>query len=290
MRILLTGATGFIGRRLLPLLRDHEVLSLTRDAVQLPVLPHGRALTGSLGEPDSYAGAVKDFKPDWCIHLAWEGLPDYSLPQSRANLDSGIRLFETLAENGIKRIVVAGSCWEYGPASGAVREDEAGRSLGVFPAAKHAQHTMLDAMARAMGFEQRWARVFFSYGAGQRAASLLPAAHASYAAGRAPDIRSPYVAQDFIHIDDVVEGLLAVTKADYGSGAFNLASGNPVSVAQLVNLVAAHFGQPAPYAQTKATSGFWADMAHTHQAIGWRARIGIEDGVKQVMTALDGSR
>lgn len=290
MRILLTGATGFIGRRLLPRLRDHEVLCLTRDAASLPPMPHARALPGSLAAPDSYAGAVKDFRPDWCIHLAWEGLPDYSIARSRENLDSGIRLFETLAQSGVRRIVVAGSCWEYGPASGAVREDEAGKGLGIFPAAKHAQHTLLDAMARAGDFEQRWARVFFSYGAGQRAASLLPAAHAAYAAGKAPDIRSPYVAQDFVHIDDVADGLLAVASAECGSGAFNLGSGEPVSVAKLVNLVAAYFGRPPPYAETAATSGFWADMTHTHQATGWRARTGIETGVKQVMTALDAAR
>jgi len=287
MRVFLTGATGFLGSRVLSQLQGHEILCLSRSSQNRSEVAHVRPLLGELAQPHKWKAEVERFAPQWCVHLAWEGLPDYSLPQCRANLDASIRLIETLVDVGAERIVMAGTCWEYGSASGAVKEDRPASGCGVFAATKHALRMVLESFARDRGIEYRWARIFFAYGPRQRAASLIPQCHAAYSHGGSPDVRHPGLTQDFIYVDDVAQGIAAITQADAGSGVFNLGSGVPTTVAYVVNRVAKHFGAPPLFSLRQAESGFWADISKTTAATGWKAQTSIDDGITQTLRALD---
>ena len=286
MKILLTGATGFLGSRVLPLLVEHEVLCLVRNAGRLAKVSNARALPGDLTRMGAWTTEIERFAPQWCIHLAWEGLPDYSLSRCRANLDAGIGLFELLARSGIERIVVAGSCWEYGGATGAVREDQPPIECGLFASTKQALRVMLESISRAAGIESRWARIFFAYGPGQRSNSLIPHCYAAYAAGRNPEIRNPELAQDFVFVEDVATGIMAVAQCDAGSGIFNIGSGRPTTVAHVVNRVARHFDRTPPFPSAQSTSGFWADTARTAAATGWQVRTSVDEGIARTLSAL----
>lgn len=290
MRILLTGATGFLGARLLPILARHEVLCLTRDHAWRPSVSWASPLVADLNSSDTYRAAIDRFRPSWCLHLAWEGLPDFSIARCRTNLNAGVSLFKTLIGAKVKRIVVAGSCWEYGAQSGPVREDQPLGDCGVFASTKQELQRALEDAAREAGIEYRWARIFFAYGPGQRAGSLIPKCHAAYATDREPEIRTPRAAEDFVHVDDVAQGLLSLAACDVASGVFNIGSGKPSTVGEVVNQVAAHFGKPAPFAPMAPASGFWADTSRTAEVAGWRARISIGDGLAQTLSALDGTR
>jgi nucleoside-diphosphate-sugar epimerase len=287
MRIFMTGASGFIGRRVLPLLARHEVRCLSRNPGRLPALPFGRPLRGDLGRPEEWGRQLEDFKPQWCLHLAWEGLPDYSPARSRVNLDAGLRLVETLLRARLRRVVVAGSCWEYGAAAGMVPETRAGADCGAFAAAKDALRTALESAARTADLEYRWGRIFFTYGPGQRPDALIPSCRAAFAAGGTPDIRQPHVAQDFIHVDDVAEGLLALVECDIASGIYNLGTGRPASVGEVANAVARYFGAALPCPDSSYDQGFWADSAKTAEATGWRSRTSLEDGIDRTLHAFE---
>ncbi len=287
MRVLLTGASGFLGRRVLPLLGDHQVLCLSREPGRVPRTRGVEGLQADLGSDGEWVGEVARFQPDWCLHLAWEGLPDYSLARCRMNLDAGIRLVDAVAQAGVTRMVVAGSCWEYGRAAGAVAETHFPVEPGVFAATKLALQTVLESAARSAGFEHRWARVFFVYGPGQRPTSLMPSVRAACREGRAPDIREPATLQDFVHVDDVAAALVALLSTKGESGVFNVGSGEPTSVGEVANLVADYYQRPRPFPHVPAGGGFWADMHRTTSVTGWRAGIPMADGITRTLHALD---
>src|SRR5438874_3646662 len=95
MRLFITGSTGFIGTALCDALHGHELLLLARRSTGVPPASvsgetHGRdaratLLKGDLFDLAACKSAIRDFKPDACIHLAWAGLPDYSLATSLKN-------------------------------------------------------------------------------------------------------------------------------------------------------------------------------------------------------------
>jgi dTDP-6-deoxy-L-talose 4-dehydrogenase (NAD+) len=184
-------------------------------------------------------------------------------------------------------MVVAGTCWEYGRASGAVAEARAPANTGVFAATKTALLTVLDSVARCSMFEYRWARIFFVYGPGQRSSSLVPSLRAFCKAGRKADTRTPGALQDFVHVEDVAAALVALAETTAPSGVFNVGSGRPTSVAHVANITSEHYGMPPPYERVPDGEGFWADTRKIYASTGWRANIGIDEGISRTLAALD---
>jgi UDP-glucose 4-epimerase len=287
MRIFLTGATGFIGRRVLPLLCSHDVLCLTRNPERLVAWPFAVPLAGDLRVPGVWRAQLAAFGTQCCIHLAWQGLPDYSAEICRLNLDAGRRLIEEVYRAGAARIVVAGSCWEYGDASGAVSELHESVNGNDFVAAKNALRETLEDAARMQKIDYRWIRLFFVYGPGQRTTSLIPLCRTAFAAGESPNVRSPAALNDFVHVDDAAQGLVALALSDADSGIYNLGSGRPTAAGEIVNIVAEHYGVEPPYRECRGDGGFWSDNSKIFAACGWKARTPLAEGVAATLRALD---
>lgn len=285
MRFVITGGTGFIGAYVLRQLRGHDVLCFSRHPDAIAPAEGLAVKQADFGKGGEWAESIKDFQPECCIHLAWEGLPDYSLPRCRINLDASLRLLEVLSQARVKRLVVSGSCFEYGDVNGPVCEDQESNSRTVFAATKVALLKVLDAVAT--DFDYRWARLFFVYGPGQRLSSLIPSLRNSYAKNKTPEIRTPEIVQDFVHVEDVADALVTLGEYDGPSGIFNVGSGYPTSVGYVANQVAQYYGRDALFGAIVKGKGFWADSQNMTSCTGWSARIGIDDGIRKTLVALD---
>ncbi|NDC64872.1 MAG: NAD-dependent epimerase/dehydratase family protein, partial [Planctomycetia bacterium] len=231
MRIFVTGGTGFVGQAVCrQLARRHDLLTLTR--LKSATVP-GATLVGDLFNPATFTAAVRRFAPERCVHLAWQGLPDYSAENSRRNLDAGLALFEALRDTPCSRVVGMGSCWEYGDLQGAVSESLAPLRPGMFAACKTALFGIGGALLADAGIGLVWLRPFFIYGPGQRSTSLIPSCIEAAATGLSPALRTPDAVNDFVHVDDVAAATVAVVEAELADGVYNVGSGTPSRVADV---------------------------------------------------------
>jgi len=289
MRVFVTGGRGFLGRFVLRELAGcHQVLCLNRSLEAKKPQAGVEWVCGDLAQPETWKRRLREFSAECCLHLAWEGLPDYSWASCRRNLDHTLELTQILLRLGIRQMVVAGSCWEYGKGEGLQSEGQIPGALSTFGAAKRALHLMVGSLAESEGLQCRWARIFFAYGPGQRESSLIPSLWRQFSEGRSLSVREPGALQDFIHVEDVARGMVKLLPANVPSGAYNLGTGFPTQVGAVANLVAEYFGLPAPYVVSlPQVSGIWADARKLHQETGWRSRISIREGVEKTLRELD---
>lgn len=241
MSIALSGASGFIGRHVLAELaqRGRAVKLLARPSTVMPAAgehllhraPMGSALARGLSRGDTL------------VHLAWGGLPQYrSLHHFERELPAQFAFLSAAVAAGVRHIVVAGTCFEYGMQSGALHEQLDARPGNPYAFAKDALRRQLEFLQREQPFELTWARLFYMHGEGQAPGSLWPLLRGAVERG---DPTFPMSGgeqlRDYLPVNDVATLLVALADLPHGAGIVNVCSGRPVSVRSLVEgWIAAH--------------------------------------------------
>ncbi len=252
MKVALTGATGFLGRHVLAELRTRSV-DVTADRVEL----HG----------DHANAFARLGSPDLLIHLAWGGLPNYrDRKHSDHELPAQRRFLGAMIAGGLKRLVVTGTCAEYGMREGAVDETLSAEPILEYGKAKDSLRRWLEEQQKAYRFSLTWARLFYMHGAGQLESSLLPQlARAAERGDRTFPMSAGEQQRDYMPVMDVARDLVSLALNDHENGTVNVCSGRPTGILHLVQDAIANNGWTIeldlgryPYASDEPMA-FWGD-------------------------------
>ena len=237
MKVAVTGATGFVGRYVVAALlaRGEKVVAAARAPNHVFTADDQlTTVTMDMAEIDDVFARLG--RPDVLVHLAWGGLPHYGSGAHIENeLPRQIAFLDACARGGLKRLVVTGTCLEYGMQSGCLDEELATAPTTVYGEAKDRLRAHLQALATGGGPELTWLRLFYLCGPGQAPTSLYSQLRAAVASGASQFPMSPGDQQrDFLPIETASVRLSALALDAPGAGVVNLCSGVPKSVATQV--------------------------------------------------------
>ena len=240
MKIIVTGATGFIGRHLVSrlLASGHAVVAMARSEDRARTLPWFEQVEFIAHDLQTELWDwQKSILPDALIHLAWPGLPNYQdFFHVEKNLPSDLHFLKSAVHAGVPRLIVAGTCLEYGMQYGPLGEEIDTRPLTSYGLAKDTLRKSLEIFQRRASFTLQWVRLFYMYGEGQNTNSLLSQLDRALAEGRKTfKMSAGDQLRDYLPIETIARGFEWVIAYPEMAGVINLCSGQPISVLDLVN-------------------------------------------------------
>ncbi|MDB5979616.1 MAG: NAD-dependent epimerase/dehydratase [Pseudomonas sp.] len=280
LNVLVTGATGFVGRHLVSALlaRGCRVRAVARDVEKARSLPWFEAVqfvAADIHAADLDVHALTE-GIDALAHLAWPGLPNYqALFHFEHNLFADYAFIKRVIEAGVPQVLITGTCFEYGLQSGPLDETTPPQPGNPYGLAKNTLRLFLESLQRERPFTLQWARLFYLHGAGQNPNSLLASLDRAIDAGdESFNMSAGDQLRDFLAID-VAAGYLAqlLLRRDF-SGVVNCSSGQPIAVRTLVEQRLKQRG-----AAIKLNLGHYGYSVHEPMAF-W----GVADRLQQLLS------
>lgn len=239
MRVLVTGATGFIGNNLVnELLKDKniEIISTSRcnkKASRFDWFSKVKHIPYDINSSEDLNLFDYFDKPDKVIHLAWDGLPNYNdLIHIEKNLFHNYSFIKNLASNGLKDITITGTCFEYGLVNGCLNEDLIANPSNSYAKAKDSLRKFTEELEKKYGFNYKWVRLFYMYGEGQGKNSLIAILDKAIRDGESEfNMSGGEQLRDYLHITEVASNLskIALQNKIYNQ-IINCCSGEPVPI------------------------------------------------------------
>ena len=293
MKILLTGATGFIGSAFarLAVARGHEIAGLVLPAEKVSAVlaesPNFSAIRGNL--QNLPWKDVEAFRPETCVHAAWITTPGVYLesPENFKFLEHSVEFLGNVRMRGTKHIVALGTCIEYRVTDAALSETHTPiEPTTVYSRCKNELRLKLEEEARHDPFRLCWARVFYPYGPGEHPSRLCSSILAKLARDERVVLKTPQSTKDYIFIEDLAEALLTVTEKRF-EGAINLGTGVGVSVREIARTLSAMLGRQHLVEEASATTSdplgyVVADASRIH-GLGWKPAHTIKQGLRKLI-------
>jgi nucleoside-diphosphate-sugar epimerase len=298
MRVLVTGATGFLGSYVTETLLAHgeTVAVLHRPATDCwriaHLLPRVRAIAGDLRELPAVADQIQAFKPDTVIHLAWQGVGNAYRNdpiQIDHNLQSSLDLFRLAAACGCRTWVGLGSQAEYGPQNHCLSETDPDQPTTLYGSVKVAVRGITAQLAALGDVRFAWLRLFSPYGPRDNEGWLIPYVIRSLQRREPPALTAAEQQWDYLYVADAAEAVYRVAATPTASGIFNLGSGQAVRLRDLIEQlrdlldpgVPLHFGA-VPYRPDQVMY-LQAAMARLEHATGWQPTTDLATGLRQTV-------
>ena len=237
MKVMLTGATGFVGR--------YVAKELERQGIEYMSLQRGLASDARATQMDllnalELESLFQKFKPTHLIHVAWYAKHG-KYWDSELNLQWVLatkRLVEAFCLTGGQHVVITGTCAEYDWSHGYCVEDVTPlKPKSLYGICKDTTRRISELAVEKHGVSMSWARVFFPYGPGEASQRLIPSLFKVFKKEILPFGVNASCYRDLLHVEDAARAVLVCAQSMF-VGAVNICSGRPVQISEIVDIVA----------------------------------------------------
>ncbi len=291
-RVLVTGATGCVGRHALPILLSHgwdvHAVASRQPPPDIAGVTWHRA---NLLDPDAAAAVVRNARASHLLHLAWYIAPGKwaSAPENFDWVSASLQLLRAFRAAGGARVVNAGSCLEYDWQYGYCSE---GRTPcvphTVYGTCKHALQLLTSALAGDEAHSSAWGRIFFLYGPHEHPDRLVASVIRSVLAGDSARTSHGNQVRDYLFAGDVADAFVALLESDV-TGPINIASGRAIRLKEIALTIGDLLGRPdlirlgaIPAAPTD-TPLVVADTTRLARDLRWQPKVDLADGLTQTI-------
>ena len=285
--VLLTGATGFIGRQAVACLigRDVELHALSRSKT---TIIGATSWAIDLFDPIKVSEVVRTVRPTHLLHLAWEATPGrfWNAPENLNWVAATIQLVRTFVESNGQHVIVAGTCAEYDwtLGNGIFKEDAPINPGTLYGVCKDATRRVIQEFCSETAVRWVWGRVFNPYGPGEPAQKLIASVVQAVKAGQPARCSAGSQERDYLHVHDVADVLASLTLSAV-EGVVNIGSGTGTTVAEVARSIGQLAGRPdlirlgelemRPNDAPKVV----ADVRRLTNKIGWKPRYDLQSGL-----------
>ncbi|MET3855068.1 NAD(P)-dependent oxidoreductase [Rhizobium sp. OAE497] len=292
-KVLVTGASGFLGRYLPPHLNQSfgEIVVVGRSPWpgNLSSVKFHRA--DLLSDDHEALDEIGKLRADTLIHVAWCTEPGayWTSIDNLKWMAASLNLVENFIRNGGRRVVVVGTCAEYDWRYQMLVERETPLNPStLYGQAKASLNKTLQTYADIHQVSFAWAHIFFPYGPYEKRRRLL----SDLTFNLLNDIEMPVTAgaqiRDFMHVDDVAAGVAALAASEV-NGPVNIASGDPRRLRDIIEMLAEATGRPHLVKYGARPPIFNDPLALTasvkrlKEEVGFRPRFTLEDGLNSTV-------
>lgn len=234
-------------------------------------------LRGDLNNLNQIKKKIEIFNPEILIHLAWEGIPNFSQKISKKNFSNSMKLIKFLIKNtDLKKIIISGSCFE---------KKKSEKSNTFFSKYKNNLLIKVKKLSKINKISLFWLRLFYVYGEKQKSSSLLPSIFQSLKKGNKIKLNKPFHRNDFIHLDDVIDAIIKSIKLKkYVISDLDIGSGKTTLIKDLVKKVGSNLKKKITIVgkDKEKNSENVANIKKTYKTLKWKPKISISLGIKMI--------
>ena len=234
MKILVTGANGYIGSKVVKKLCDlnHNVIANDFDNTHID----SRAKFMNTDIFESRLNWYEYFdSPDVCLHLAWKDGFVHNSDAHMLYLSNHFKFIKNLVENGLKHFATMGTMHEVGYWEGVIDENTPCNPLSQYGVAKNALRKSLELFFKDKKCTFQWLRAFYIFGDDNFGNSIFCKLRKSAEEGTKlfpfTNGKNKY---DFLHIADITDQIVATITQNQINGIINCCSGKPISLAEQI--------------------------------------------------------
>ncbi len=306
MKVLITGGAGFIGSSLAKTLlkAGHDVslidhfssyYHVERKVEHLEQIKKNGPISVhrfDLLDADQTLAHFKAYTYDKVIHLAALPGVQYSLKNPLDYIDQDIKVvvnvLSAAGETGIPHVLFGSSSSVYGSREeGPVKEEQAsGKVKSPYAAAKAGAESFCHAYQSLYGFKLTILRFFTVYGPWGRPDMAIPLFIEKLIKGEEITVYDREQSRDFTYIDDIIQGITLAFKQDGLSEVYNLGSGSPMHLTELIQLLTQYFPSAKVREDTFRRGDVrhtWGDISKARNELGYSPEVTFEEGIRRTI-------